>query len=142
MDLVKKSAVLFYSCLKRRKQNVKVDDILSTFQSLISVVPKGSISGSILFNIFLNDLLTTLENSKIYNFADNNTISPISKEKEPLLTTSEKDSEKAIKWFRQNNMIVNPKKFQSMISQRSGNSDSHLIEIDGNKTETTNSVDL
>ena len=39
-------------------------------------------------------------------------------------------------------MIVNPKKFQSMISQRSGNSDSHLIEIDGNKTETTNSVDL
>ena len=35
-------------------------------------------------------------------------------------------------------MIVNPEKFQS----RSGNSDTHKIEIDGNKTETTNSADL
>ena len=29
-----------------------------------------------------------------------------------------------------------------MILQRSGNSDVHTIEIDGNKIETTNSVDL
>ena len=53
--------------------------------------------------------------------------------------TLEKDSEKAIDWFRRNNMIVNPEKFQSMILQRS---DVHTIEIDGNKIETTNSVDL
>ena len=87
----------------------------------------------ILFNIFLNDLLTTLENSEIYNFADDNTISSISKEKQALLTTLEKDSENAIDWFRRNNMIVNPEKFQSMILQRSGNSDVHTIEIDGSK---------
>ena len=98
--------------------------------------------GPILFNIFLNDLLTTLENSEIHNFADNNTISSISKEKQALLTTLEKDSEKAIDWFRRNNMIVNPEKFQSMILQSAGNSDVHTIEIDGNKIETTNSVDL
>ena len=39
-------------------------------------------------------------------------------------------------------MIVNPEKFQSMILQRSGNSDGHTIKIDGNKIKTTNSVDL
>ena len=56
--------------------------------------------------------------------------------------TLEKESEKAVDWFRRNNMIVNPEKFQSMILQRSGKSDAHTIEIDGNKIETTNSVDL
>ena len=137
-----KSAAFLYSYLKRRKQNVKIDDILSTFQSLISGVLQGSILGPILFNIFLNDLLTTLENSEIYNFADDNTISSISKEKQALLTTLEKDSEKAIDWFRQNNMIINPEMFQSMILQRSGNSDMHTIEIDGNRIWTTDSVDL
>ena len=39
-------------------------------------------------------------------------------------------------------MIVNPEKFQSMILKRSGNSDTHIIEIDGNKIETANSADL
>ena len=86
MDLVKKSVVFLYSYLKRRKQNVKIEDILSTFQSLISGLQQGYILGPILFNIFLNDLLTTLENSEIYNFADDNTTSSIPKEKEALLT--------------------------------------------------------
>ena len=76
-----KSAVFLYSYLKRRKQNVKIDDILSTFQSLISGVPQDSILGPMLFNVFLNGLLTILENSEIYNFADDNAISSISKEK-------------------------------------------------------------
>ena len=135
MDLalsLEKSAVFLYSNLKRRKQNIKIDDILSLFQLLISGVPQGFIFGPILFNIFLNDLLTTLENSEINNFVDDTTISVISKEKQALLTTLEKDSEKAIDWLRRNNMIVNPEKFQSMILQRSCKSDVHTIGIDGN----------
>ena len=88
--------LFLYSCLIRRKKNVKIDDVQSTFQSLISVVPQGSILGPILFDIFLNDLLTTLEKLEIYNFADDNTISSISVEKEALRTTLEKVSEKAI----------------------------------------------
>ena len=57
--------------------------------------------------------MTTLENSEIYNFADDNTISLILKEK-IIPTTLEKDLEKAIDSFRRNSMIVNPEKSQSM----------------------------
>ena len=88
----------------------------------------------------------TLENSEIYNFADDNATSLISKEKQALLTSLEKDSEigsKKILWIGLGEiMIVNPEKFQSMILQRSGNSDGHTIKIDGNKIKTTKSVDL
>ena len=95
-------------------------------KSLISDVPQGSILRPILFNMFLNDLLTTLENSEIYNFADDYTISSISKEKEALLTTLEK----AFDWFRRNNMIVSSEKFLSMILQRPGHSDAHTVQIE------------
>ena len=43
--------------------------------------------GPILFNLFLNDLLTVLKKS-------------------------------GSKWFRENNMIVNPDKFQAMVWQK------------------------
>ena len=102
----KNKSVFLYSYLKRRKQNVKIDDILRAFKSLISGVSQYSVLSLILFNIFLNDLLTTLENLEIYNFPDNNTIPSISREKKAPLTTLEKDLERDIYWFRRNNMIL------------------------------------
>ena len=48
--------VFFYSYLKRRKQNVKINNIFSSFQVLLSGVPQCSILGPILLNIFMNDL--------------------------------------------------------------------------------------
>ena len=64
---------------------------------------------SILSDIFLNDLLTTLENLQIYNFADGNTISSSFSFfflKKALPATLEKESEKAVDWSRRNNVII------------------------------------
>ena len=64
-----------YSCLKRCKQNVKIDNVLSPFQPLISGVQKRFNFTS---NIFLNDVVTRLEMSDVSKFANNNTITIIS----------------------------------------------------------------
>ena len=45
----RKSLVFFYSCLKRRKQCVNVNNIQNNFKTLIL--------GPLLFNIFINDLI-------------------------------------------------------------------------------------
>ena len=45
-----KTTTYIYSYLKRRKQNVKIDDIFSELQTLISGVPQGSILGPMFFN--------------------------------------------------------------------------------------------
>ena len=104
-----------YSYMKRRKQGVKINDTESLFKILLSGLPQGSILGPILFNIFINDLLFF---TKLANFADDNTIYAAKRDLNELLRLLEKESEVAIKWFSDNNMIVNPKKFQAIIINR------------------------
>ena len=56
--------------------------------------------------------------AKLANFADNNTIYANNPEMEMLLDFLENESETAIKWFKQNGIIVNVDKFQAMVLGR------------------------
>ena len=134
--------VFFYSYLFR-KQNVKMNNTYSVFQVLLSGVPQGSILGPILFNIFINYLLLNIENSELHNFADDNTISCSSKTLRDLITNLEIESNKATEWFKVNNIIVNPDKFQSIIIDRKGQTNNPTkLTIDGSEISSENSVTL
>ena len=101
--------------LKDRKQNVRTNNIFSAFQNILSGVPQGSILGLILFNTFLNDLFLYIKKSDLHNFADDNTITATCNTLTGCLKTLEQESESAVSWFKQNELIVNVDKFQAII---------------------------
>ena len=106
-----KTVTFIYSYLKRRKENVKIENFDSDFLTLLSGVPQGSILGPFFSNLFLNDLPATLKMSGLYNFAGNNTISTCIQKHEQSHTNLRKRIEEAVEWFNQNKMIENPNKF-------------------------------
>lgn len=78
----------------------------------------------------------------MYNFADDNTKSALSKSKDTLLMTIGNEPEKEIDWFILDNMIVNLEKFQLMSLQKSGKAETFTVQLDRKIIETKNSVEL
>ena len=132
----KDTLILLFSYLKNRKQGVKVNNNISNFMVLLSGVPQGSILGPILFNLFINDIIFVMKQSDFSNYADDNTISAWANSIRELVNKLESESEIAIKWFKDNDMIVNPDKFQAII-MNNGKLDQENYKLKFNEYEIT-----
>ena len=106
------AVTFFYSYLKRRKQNVKINSTHSVFQVVLSGAARGSILGLLLFNIFINDLYLWFTKTDLLNFANDNTITAAERTIENFISTLETECQAAIEWFKLNEMIVNPDNFR------------------------------
>ena len=134
-----KAALKFiYDYLKDRKQRTKVNVAFSSWQELICGVPQGSILGPLLFNIFLNDLFLVIDETKIANYADDNSTYTVKQTVDEMLKTLEAETNTVLNWFKMNEMKSNDDKC-------------HLIVINNNNTsvclgseiiESSNSVEL
>ena len=102
---------LLLDYLTFRKQRTKVGSAYSKWSKIRRGIPQGSILGPILFNIFINDIFMTIEQSDICNFADNNTLYSygewLTEIKENLIF----DTKGILNWFRLNSLKANPGKY-------------------------------
>ena len=98
------------------------------------------LSGPILFNVFFNDFFWVILIASSRNCADINALTSFAKSLEDIIKILEHEREAALTWFRNNRMIVNPNKFETILLNKSKSSHFEEITNIGNEKIETPSV--
>lgn len=98
---------LFKNYLGNRKQYVKIDNSLSTYELVTYGVPQGTVLGPVLFIIYMNDILTQKSAGEIISFADDTAIFYSSETWEMLKSIVEKDLKQIKNYFDSKILTIN-----------------------------------
>ena len=88
----KKALAVICSYLSNRKQKIKINNVFSSWEDLILALLQGLVLGTLLFKLYLNNLLFFLKNVAICNFADDATTYISDESLETVLKSLEKNS--------------------------------------------------
>ena len=138
-DLDNSGVNLLLDYLSFRKQRTEVGSSYDKQSKIRRGILQGSISGPLLFDIFINDIFMLIEQSDICDFADDNTLyscgERLTEFKENLIY----DTKSILNWFRLNSLKANPREFQFMIlGYKSHHKD--ILKINSIKVEASDDV--
>ena len=103
-----------HSYLVERRQKGKIGTSFSTWQEIKSGAPQGSVLGPFLLNLFINDFFYEIQHSQVCNFADDSNIYACGQNLDSFVLNIESDMKAAMCWYKNNETVANPKKFQLM----------------------------
>ena len=97
---------------------------------------QGSILGPLFFNIFLNDIFLVIDETKIANYADDNTPYSIDSNVDVVLLKLNNDMSILMKWFNENYFVLNADKCRLLATTHADNVSITIgdEEIKGNKS--------
>ena len=130
---------LLLDYLSFRKQRTEVGSGYSKWSKIRRGIPQESVLGPFLFNKFINDIFTIIEQSDICNFADDNTLYLCGKRLAEIKENLVSDTKSILNWFRLNSLKANPGKLQFMILGDKSHR-KHELKINSIKVEASDDV--
>ena len=109
------------SFLENRHQRVKINRSFSAYKQLYIGVPQGSVLGPLFFNIYINDLLLSIQDADICNYAGDTTINACDNNLDNVTARLENDLNIIIQWFADIFMKLNTDKCHLLILARNSN---------------------
>ena len=107
---------LIFNYYYGRKQRVKLGNTSSDWQYIYKGSAQGSIIVPVSYNIFANDMLMLLDDDiDVYNYADDNSLACTGNDYTEIQQKLVYNVNKIMTWFQQNNMKVNPDKFDYIV---------------------------
>ena len=103
-----------HSYLSNRNQQVQINNKFSSESTVISGVPQDSIDGPLLFNLFINDLVFFIQYCTLSNYADDNNLFYMGKNKDEVKAFLSSNFKIINNWFYENFMVLNPEKSHFM----------------------------
>ena len=102
------------SYLKNRIQRCKIENDFSNWREITADVPRSSILGPLLFNIFIDGFLLFVESSNVCNYADDNTLFAFGKTFDEITKKLQNDFLILDEWFFNNFLVLNSDKCHFM----------------------------
>ena len=132
---------LICSYFSNRTQRVKANSVFSDSLNLKSGLPQGSTLGPLFFNIYLNDLFHFVD-SKICNYADDNTIFAASHNPNEIKSQLQQSLKCISEWFQINYFVLNLDKCKLLFIHHRNLDlfDDFSITVDGITIESSSEV--
>ena len=106
---------LLKSYLTNRRQRVCIDGVSSDFVPTTMGVPQGSKLGPLLFNLYVNDLSTSLNNNSTFQYADDAGLASVGTNLNQLIESFNINLRTFFDWCQANKLVLNFEKTKAMI---------------------------
>ena len=110
------SLQILKSYLSNRKKRTKINDAYSKYFEILFGVQQGSISGSLLFNIYICDMFYDINDCDIASYADDNIPYVSSSNLDALINKLEESTTNLFQWFTNNHMKANADKCHLLVT--------------------------
>lgn len=104
------TVAFFASYFRNRQQSTHTQHAQSTTRTITHGIPQGSTLSTTFFLLYINDIIKTVPNSKVYTYADDTTLIISAETEADLQTLAQSELSSLIKYFHTNNLVPNPTK--------------------------------